>query len=175
MRTKTLLLFILFYYTFSFCQSTKDGIWKSKFSDAQLMYDSNWKLTTPYLDAENKILVGITDVNNHSSFMVRITPDVTKEQLSDKDYNNATIKQMLKANPETKLLVNDKIYFKGIKYNRMMFSLKGKFGDFISTSYIFRDGKKLKGIQFNYPASLVKDPLKQIPKKIEKVLFDLKI
>lgn len=80
-----------------------------------------------------------------------------------------------KTNLENKLLVRDKIEFKEAEYNRLIFSMKTKFGKMIHTVYTHRNSTKVIGIQFSYPEGLIENPSKDLPYKIERILVDLKL
>ena len=171
MKTKTLIFFL--FSIISFGQNLEINTWKSKVSDLQVAFNSQWKIMPLFLDTDDKILIGLKDESDHSSIVIKITLDYSKEQLSDEQYFDAVKKQMLKANAENKLLFEDEIEFKKLKFKRLIFSMKTKFGRLIQTIYIHRNGKKMTGIQFAYPEKLKEKSIDKIPTKIEKVLSDL--
>jgi hypothetical protein len=176
MKTRTLILFVFLNSTLSFCQNSDKETWKSKVLKLELTFESNqWEIITPFLDTENKIIIGLIDKTDHSSIVVKITQDVPKEQLSDEQYNIAIKEQMLQVNAENKLINDDKINFKGLIYKRLVFFMKTKYGDFVQTIYIHRNGEKIIGIQSSYPKNLVKKLNEGLPSKIEKVLKEMKI
>lgn len=174
MKTTALIFLLFLNCTFLFCQNAANTVWKSAYSDLQLTFDSHWQQINPHLDSENKTLFGIIDKTDHSSVVVKITRDVPKDQLSDEEYEEAVKVQMLKGNSENKLLIHDKIIFKGIQFNRQIFFMKIKYGQFVSTDYVYRNGTIMIGIQFSYPVSEVKKYENDIPAKIEKILSDMK-
>ena len=160
--------------SFQSCTVKSNGHWKSQKTNLELHFDNKWELIIPNLDTESKTMVGVKDHTDNSSFVIKITDDVPKEQLSDEDYLDAIQEQMINASLENKLLVRDKIEFKEAEYNRLIFSMKTKFGKMIHTVYTHRNGSKVIGIQFSYPEGLIENPSKDLPYKIERILVDLK-
>ncbi len=131
---------MLLHSIFSFCQNSENIVWKSDYSELQLKFDDNWQIIKPYVDSQKKNLFGIINKKDNSSVVVKITNDVRKEHLSDLVYEDAIKDQMLKGNNENKLLVHDKIDFKGLKFTRLTFLMKIKFGYFVSIGYTHRTG-----------------------------------
>ncbi|WP_417354075.1 hypothetical protein [Flavobacterium sp.] len=157
------------------CSKISDEIWQSANSNIQLKFDNNWELIKPFVDTEDKVLVGLTDRGDHSSIVVKFEDDVSKEVLSDENYMDAFKSQMLKANSGNKLLIQDEIVFKDRKFTRLVFFMNTKYGDFIVTNNISRDGIKFLSIQVSCPKDLIKTPGKDMPDKFDRILSDMKI
>ena len=148
---------------------------KSKVSKLELNFNSNWKFIEPHIDSEEKTLVGLTDPIDHSSITVKITEDLPKEQISDEYYFSVIKDQMLNANSNNKLVYENEIEFKGIKFHRFVFNMHTKFGELTQTLYIHRNGKKMTSIQFGCPKTLVDNSNEYMHTKIENILNDLKL
>jgi len=175
MKSRILIIILSFNLSLASCQNSNDGIWKSKVSDLELVFNNQWKLIKPYVDSNEKVLVGLTDPTDHSSLTVKITEDLPKETVSDERYFGAIKEQMLNANSENQLVEENKIEFKGIEYHRLIFFMTTKFGEMTHTVYTHRNGEKAIGIQFTYPKNLTEKPTEKIPSKISKLLNEMKI
>lgn len=171
MKNRILIIILVLNFSFVSCQNSNDRIWKSKVSDLELVFNNQWKLIKPFVDNNNKILVGLTDQTDHSSLTVKITKDLPKDQVSDELYFGAIKEQMLNANSKNELITEDIIEFKETQFQRLIFSMVTKFGEMTHTVYTHRNGEKVIGIQFTYP----KKPIEKIPPKIEKLLSVMKI
>jgi hypothetical protein len=86
MKNVIIALLLLINSSLVSCQNSVDGNWKSKVSDLELVFDDQWKLIQTNVDDQEKVLVGLVDQADHSSFTVKITRDVPKDQLSDELY-----------------------------------------------------------------------------------------
>lgn len=166
------LTFIL--VSFQMCAVKSNGQWKSQKNNLQLNFTNKWELIHPILDTDKKTLVGVKDNNDNSSFIIKITEDVSKELLSDDNYLDIVQEQMLSTNSENKLLIRDKIVFNKTEFNRMIFFMKTKFGKVIHTVYTHRNGDKIIGIQFSYPEALNENPIENTPAKIDTLLKGVK-
>lgn len=168
--TTYILIGIIILLGFQKCTIKSTGKWKSEKNNIELYYGENWELIIPTIDFDQNTLVGIKDISDNSSFIVKITNDVSKKQISDKYYISAIREQMLNENPNNKFIDEDTINLKGIEFHRMIFFMSTKHGKITHTIYIHRNGKKMIGIQFTYPKYLTENPMKSIPSKIEDIL-----
>ena len=166
-RSFTALLILM---SFQFCTVKSDGKWKSEKTNLELNFNDTWELIIPNIDIETQTLVGIKDNSDNSSFTVKITDDLPKDQVPDEYYFTAIREQMLMENPKNELVAEDTVELKGVEYHRMIFYMTTKFGEMTHTIYTHRNGEKVNGIQFTYPKSLVKSPTEIVPLKIEKLL-----
>ena len=169
MKFNTILLVIILVASHGYCQSAEKKAWKSSVSNVQLFFDSNWELITPYLDTPDKIIVALVDKNDRCGFVIKVTNDVSKKELSDDAYYGAIKEQMLEANNANKLLREDDYVLKKNIYRRLIFSMHTSFGKIYHTVFIRRNGIKMTGIQISYPTRLVNDP-SQLPEKTKKLL-----
>ncbi len=174
-NTIYLLLGIIVLLGFQMCTVKSNGNWKSEKNNLELNFSDNWELIIPTLDTYKKTLVGIKDNNDNSSLTVKITDDVSKDQLTDEFYFDAIKEQMLNANSDNKFVIEGKVVFKGIEFHRLIFFMATKFEEMTHTIYTHRNGEKMIGIQFSYPKSLTENPTGSIPMKIEELLTGMKI
>ena len=150
-------------------------VWKSNYCKFRLEYDSPWEIIDCFSDNHDKIMVGVVDKADNASLIVKITPDVSKNQVSDEQYYEALKKQMIGSNPRNQLLFEGELGFKGQKFKRFIFSTNIKYGDFVSNIYIYRGGDKFTSIQFSYPNNLIGDYIPPVPDKIQKILNDMQV
>ncbi len=142
MNKEILILLFCFISTVLFCQNSTNSVWKSKRSSLELVFNNQWKLIKPYLDEDEKVIVGLADQTDHSSFTVKITEDYPKAIVSDERYFNAIKEQMLNANSRNKLIEEGEVKFKEGYYYRLIFFMITKFGEMTHTVYTKRDGEK---------------------------------
>lgn len=137
-------------------------IWKSKFYNVSLSYDSTWS-KMPVLDSKEKILFGLIDKNDGKSLLLKIAEDVPQKTLSDSLYFSATKEQMLNANSRNKFLGESDTVLDGKKFHVLMFEMQtSKWGVLKQYGFIYRDGINMISIQLSYPISYVNMPETQL-------------
>jgi len=127
------------------------SIWQSKYHNFKASYSSLWTLLPSY-DTEEKTIFGVIDKKDGKSYIVKITKDVSKEELPDTDYYEYFKETMLKENPNNKFLGEQDIQFHGENYHGLEFLMHTeKWGILKQYAYIKRQGDFLTGIQVSYP------------------------
>jgi hypothetical protein len=148
-----ILLYILF--SLGACGQQKESVktWQSRFRDIKFQYTSPWTLV-PALDIKDQTLVGVIDMKDGKSYIIRCFDDLSKEKLNDNDYLAGIKKTMLEPNPKNKLLSEDSIYFHNqISFRQVFLMYTEKWGLLKQISYLLRNGKDAITIQISFPTT----------------------
>ena len=160
MKTLTLLYLLL---SLGACGQQNDSIktWHSEFRNIQFQYTSPWVLV-PALDIKTQTLIGVIDMKDGKSYIIRCFDDLPKEKLSDKNYLAGIKKTMLEPNPKNKLLSEDSVYFHNqISFRQVFLMYTDRWGLLKQINYLVRNGKDAITVQILYPTTEI-DALTQL-------------
>jgi hypothetical protein len=131
-------LFILFVITCSCGQNSANSVTDtsknvseeitSKHHNIKIRYTAPWQIIPKGIDRQDKVLLGLVDNNDHSSYTLRIAEDISKELLPDDQFYLNSKNQILQANNSNELLDEKDVSFHGENYHLQIFILHSKFG-----------------------------------------------
>ena len=134
-------------------KDTNQNSWSSKHHKLEVIYAEPWTKIAA-LDISKKTLFGLIDKADGKSYIIKITEDVSKDNLSDKEYYEATTEQMLAANEKNLLLEENDTVFHGLNFHQLVFAMyTEKWGVLKQHVLIRRENGVMAGFQLSYPVT----------------------
>jgi len=137
-----------------------------KHHDIVISYTKPWTMLSG-LDTKEQSLIGVIDYRDGASYIIKVTQDVSKGELSDEVYFSHIRDIMLKENPENKLLEEKEADFHGKIYHRQIFLLHTKKWGLLKHYYSgLRSGDYYYGVQVSFPVTKENAAVAQWPEKL---------
>ena len=149
--------------------------WLSKHHPIAVKLPQGWEVVSPFKDTAEGVTVAVIDNTDGCSMVVKVTPDVPHETVSDERYFTAVREQMINHSPENRLIDETEIVFENATYHRMRFTMQNKTFKtlFCQNLYTRRTGALSIGCQLNYPISSAANL--EFPKKMIRLLEGLEL
>lgn len=130
---------------------TIEPTWSSKHRELEVTYSEPWSKIAS-LDLRKKTLFGLIDNTDGKSYLIKITPDVSQEELSDEQYYSAFTELTLAKNEQNVLLEENDTIFHGQHFHQFIFVLHTeKWGVLKEHALIRRADGVMSGFQLAYP------------------------
>ena len=144
--------------------------WESSIRALAFEYESPWSIL-PTLDTKEKTLTGVIDNRDGKSYIIQITPDASKEELSDVLYFENVKKTMLGANSRNELLEENDTTFHGMSAHSQVYLMyTKKWGLLKQVSFVIRTGVEFVSVQILFPVTKENSSTNSLP--IQLVEFD---
>ena len=156
------------------CYDAKPGInaseWQSDFHPIRIKLPEGWEVVGPLNETTDNVTVAIIDPADGCSLVIKITPDVSDDLVSNEEYFMAVREQMTSHASGNTLIDESEVQFENATFNRMRFAMNNsKFGQlFCQNLYTRRTGTLAIACQINYPIASVNEL--GFPEKIKSLL-----
>jgi hypothetical protein len=122
------------------------------------------------VDSADKLLVGFVDNLDGKSYTVKIGRDVVRDTLSEAQYFDAVLDQMLSAHPKNKLIDKRDVQFHGRSFHRLRFRMHTeKWGELCMHAYMHRTGTQSVAVQIAFPCDVGRINEDVLPPAISKL------